>query len=220
MTVYFARASGTDHLKIGYTDGEPVTRLKSLQTGCPYRLEIEDAVEGSCQTECFVHEALRAYRTPGGEWFRITVEQLRAFIDSQPRLFRQGEAVPFLEYLGYGKESMHALLEDLGPFPDHRDLIHRIRHTECFSHAFHPETFKSLTRLLDFVRSEGSLAESATIAESAGKYVDYVLKAGVSPQLRAKAFAELEEAYASFEKHTAEHKESLIKRFRTPEGER
>ncbi len=213
MTVYFARASGTDHLKIGFTDGDVNDRLRQLQTGCPNRLVLEDALEGDFKTESFIHEELKAFRHEKGEWFRLTPEQVRAFIDSQPRLVRKGFAVSFLEYISEGPYSMTALRLDMESHQNLKEVFWRIRNTHQFSSVHCAKVFGSLPRLLAHVRAEGVLADSATLINFAEKYLEYVVQADMSPGIRRAAFCYLQEAYASFEEHAASHKAASLKKY-------
>ena len=55
--------------KIGYSNN-PNKRLKEVQTGCPYRLEILATFDGNIPTEKQLHEKYKEYNI-NGEWFRI-----------------------------------------------------------------------------------------------------------------------------------------------------
>lgn len=54
--------------KIGFTNNV-FKRIGSIQTGCPFKLEIFCLVEGSVQTEKKLHEKYKDLRM-NGEWFR------------------------------------------------------------------------------------------------------------------------------------------------------
>lgn len=69
--IYFAQAEGTDLLKIGYTGGDPAKRLGELQTGCPHKLVLVAAIEGSERDESGWHSEFAEERV-SGEWFRLT----------------------------------------------------------------------------------------------------------------------------------------------------
>lgn len=75
--IYFAHATGTDRLKIGFTAGDPLRRLKELQTGSPYPLDLLAAVEGGEADEARWHKDFAAERT-GGEWFAMTPRLMAA----------------------------------------------------------------------------------------------------------------------------------------------
>ena len=75
-SVYFARAVGTDLVKIGFTKGEIGARLSGLRTGCPYELVLEDWFAGVPNDEREAHAGLRARRGVG-EWFRLTPNEVR-----------------------------------------------------------------------------------------------------------------------------------------------
>lgn len=76
--VYFIEAVGVSLVKIGFTDGDPETRLKQLQTGCPHPLRLKGAVRGDARRERAFHDQF-AHLRESGEWFRLTVE-LEVFI--------------------------------------------------------------------------------------------------------------------------------------------
>lgn len=68
-TVYFIEGTGPlGFLKIGFTGGDVLSRVKGLQTGHPERLDAAYAIEGDERLEKLLHrffEPFRAY----GEWF-------------------------------------------------------------------------------------------------------------------------------------------------------
>lgn len=77
--IYFAHAVGTDLVKIGFTAGEPAKRLKELQTGCPQRLELLAAIEGTEADEGRWHRDFATDRSKG-EWFRLSAQLAIAII--------------------------------------------------------------------------------------------------------------------------------------------
>lgn len=78
--IYFIEAIGADRVKIGYTDGDPESRMKSLQTGCPHRLRLLAAVDGDMDAERALHQAFDHLCTVG-EWFTFGPD-LRGFIEA------------------------------------------------------------------------------------------------------------------------------------------
>lgn len=66
--VYFIQ-SGAGPIKIGFTVGDPIDRMKTLQTGSPKTLRLLAAIKATPQMERFLHKALRRHRLRG-EWFR------------------------------------------------------------------------------------------------------------------------------------------------------
>lgn len=69
--IYFLRSTGSDYVKIGYTLDETTlkTRIATLQTGQPWRLELLRVIEGAEQWQ---ESVLHAYFGPDrhhGEWF-------------------------------------------------------------------------------------------------------------------------------------------------------
>lgn len=53
--------------KIGFTKN-PLNRLKQVQTGCPYKLEIVLVINGSVKVEKALHRKYKKFKT-NGEWF-------------------------------------------------------------------------------------------------------------------------------------------------------
>lgn len=80
--VYLIHCGDTDYYKIGYTSMETESRLKSLQTGSPFKLSVVNEFEHSNakQLEVAAHQRFSAYRGEG-EWFCFTVEQLTEVVD-------------------------------------------------------------------------------------------------------------------------------------------
>lgn len=91
--VYMIGSTGTGMVKLGYSK-DPGKRLKELQTGNPYTIEVLATVPGSIELEQVLHVwfADLAYR---GEWFcfpqRDQVDQLREALNS----FRGMDGCPF-----------------------------------------------------------------------------------------------------------------------------
>lgn len=73
--IYFALASGTDLVKIGFTSGDPLKRLGELQTGCPHKLVLLGTSWGDEQKEASLHAEFKDVRV-SGEWFRLTTKTL------------------------------------------------------------------------------------------------------------------------------------------------
>jgi hypothetical protein len=73
--VYFV--AGGPFIKIGWSFLIK-TRVASLQTGNPYKLELLGAIPGSIDTERELHEMFKKYRAEG-EWFE-DCQEIRDFI--------------------------------------------------------------------------------------------------------------------------------------------
>lgn len=78
-SVYFIEAVGTHRIKIGFS-ANPSQRLRSLQTGSPYKLRILATIQANEHTEKEIHEQFDEYRLDG-EWFHAC-KGLRTFISS------------------------------------------------------------------------------------------------------------------------------------------
>lgn len=70
--VYFVNAVGTDLFKVGFTAGDTRARIRSLQTACPYDLEVYDTIihPDAQAIEREIHQKLSGYHRRG-EWFEV-----------------------------------------------------------------------------------------------------------------------------------------------------
>jgi uncharacterized protein YozE (UPF0346 family) len=83
-TIYFIKSDETKEIKIGYTSGEVEKRLKTLQTGHPYKLQVLATMPGSRDEEKTLHEKFASIRL-SGEWFKPHPDLL-AFIATVKKL--------------------------------------------------------------------------------------------------------------------------------------
>lgn len=68
--IYFIK-QGAKFIKIGYA-ADPAARLKTLQTGSPFKLKLVGTIPGSYQTEKTLHEEFDSLKTrANNEWFRF-----------------------------------------------------------------------------------------------------------------------------------------------------
>jgi len=67
--VYFIQADEDGPIKIGFTAGDPQSRLAQLQTGNPVALKLLGAIRGDTAKERELHAALAEWRLQG-EWFK------------------------------------------------------------------------------------------------------------------------------------------------------
>ena len=74
MTIYFI--SDGEFIKIGYTDRDVESRLKSLQTGNPKKLVLLGQMDGNESKEAELHEQFKALRA-NGEWFKSSSVLIR-----------------------------------------------------------------------------------------------------------------------------------------------
>ena len=60
--------------KIGFTNGSVYNRIKNLQTGCPYKIEIVDTFNSpySKVLELILHNML-SHKKTHGEWFDLDI---------------------------------------------------------------------------------------------------------------------------------------------------
>ena len=89
-TIYILRQEGTVNYKIGWTTSiDPSSRVSSLQTGSPQRLELIGHFPAASQsTESALHRIFAASRT-SGEWFTLTESQVSDILDGKWRRSQQ-----------------------------------------------------------------------------------------------------------------------------------
>jgi hypothetical protein len=81
--VYFIQAEANGYIKIGWTDGHPSFRLKTLETAAPCLLVSLGAVRGDSGLERDLHNLFGHLRSHG-EWFRPG-QELLAFIQKKAK---------------------------------------------------------------------------------------------------------------------------------------
>lgn len=69
--VYFIVCKETERCKIGFTKGDPLKRLRNMQTGAAGELRLVAAQPGNIDTERALHERFAAQNVHG-EWFDVT----------------------------------------------------------------------------------------------------------------------------------------------------
>ena len=79
-SIYLIVAPKMNAVKIGYTAGDPLKRLRQLQTGCPDDLQLADAGEGSPEQEALYHQTFSQWHLRG-EWSEWNDQIYSAFID-------------------------------------------------------------------------------------------------------------------------------------------
>ena len=77
--IYFIQCGKNGPIKIGQTDNNVQDRVKQLQTGCPYELNVLWIYHGDEYTESSIHEIFQHERM-NGEWFHPS-EKLFKFIE-------------------------------------------------------------------------------------------------------------------------------------------
>lgn len=74
-TIYYIGSAETGRMKIGYTAGDPVKRLRALQTGSPTKLALFAMHPGTQELEQKLHNQFADARLHG-EWFDASDELL------------------------------------------------------------------------------------------------------------------------------------------------
>lgn len=79
--IYFIQSGQDGAIKIGYTNGDPSSRLKALQTATPSELRLLHYIPGTLNFEASLHAKFNN-ESLGREWFRPSKE-LMDYIESQ-----------------------------------------------------------------------------------------------------------------------------------------
>ena len=77
--IYLIKAENTDLYKIGYTSKSAKHRLKSLQTGNPYKLNIIKESKGNISKEKYIQNWFN-YKKTQGEWFKFNDSDIKNVI--------------------------------------------------------------------------------------------------------------------------------------------
>jgi hypothetical protein len=80
--IYFLRNEANNHIKIGFTDGEPEDRRRACQTGSSGKLTLLFHMSGTREDEKAWHDRF-AYARIGGEWFRPDPQLLKAIEEAK-----------------------------------------------------------------------------------------------------------------------------------------
>lgn len=114
MTVYLIKHPGDNAVKIGYTDGDPMRRLRSMQTGSASLLELVATIpDAPLQVEKDLHHQFNHLRIRhNGEWFTDDPSIHAAFERYGSHSFRM--------QVQHRLEGIAALLA--GAHPDNLDL--------------------------------------------------------------------------------------------------
>lgn len=106
--IYFLKAGDFIAYKIGFTASDPLKRMADLQVGCPFKLELLGAIEGTWAQEQSLHELLANFKTIG-EWFSpntVVTEAIKRAIETGARIDvasktkRQNRACEIIDLLG------------------------------------------------------------------------------------------------------------------------
>jgi hypothetical protein len=81
--IYLIQAEGVGHIKIGFTDGDPMVRLAMLQTGSPVVLRLLGTLPGDETAEKNLHRQFASARVHG-EWFKPVAELLALVPGAEP----------------------------------------------------------------------------------------------------------------------------------------
>ena len=82
--IYIINKAGTDHYKIGFTDGNVEKRLKNLQTGNDHKLTITATLDGDETREAELHRLFWQHHIQG-EWFELDTDTLERILNNGER---------------------------------------------------------------------------------------------------------------------------------------
>lgn len=99
--IYLIQLENTDIYKIGYTKNSPKIRLKSLQTGCPYKLILVGDFLSKWPTklEGALHRTLKSYKIDEneyklqGEFFKLDKKTINSFFEMCEKMEKNFEVV-------------------------------------------------------------------------------------------------------------------------------
>lgn len=105
LVIYFVRSPAMNAIKIGVA-GDPLSRIRDLQVGCPDAYELLGTIEGGRLKEQELHRQFAHLRILG-EWFRAEKELLGA-ID----LLTHFSEFATMPQMGCGREKLADYLRD------------------------------------------------------------------------------------------------------------
>ncbi len=109
--IYFIRAGDTTHVKVGFAAYRHI-RLAELQCGNPLPLHLEAAIPGSRLEEKQLHRRLAEFHVQG-EWFNLTVEQVKGAAGSLLPALREAPKPPCLAEME--QQAVALLIDTLFP---------------------------------------------------------------------------------------------------------
>lgn len=119
MCVYFIQESGdAKRIKIGYTDGSPMVRLRSLSTGSPFPLTLLLSIAGGAKEEASLHARFADLRQHG-EWFEPNPKILRCINELKAYYkYQSAEHKSNNDLYGLSRDQVYAILGAV----EHRSL--------------------------------------------------------------------------------------------------
>lgn len=109
MPVYFVQEGDGGPIKIGFTTGDPMSRLASFKTGNSNTLTLLVTVPGYREEEAVLHRRFAALRVrPDGEWFRAK-EPLLSYIAGAQDAARVIAAEVVSNLAGFTEDQMETM---------------------------------------------------------------------------------------------------------------
>ncbi len=112
--IYFIQDQKTYAIKIGFTAGNPLSRLDALQTGNPNKLSLLKSIDGDMGLESSLHEQFKESRI-NGEWFHPSADLLKYIIEGDSDYVHQVKWLPEIDPL-IGLY-FHSFMANDGPKP-------------------------------------------------------------------------------------------------------
>ena len=100
------RGSNPEFLKIGFSKSATRERLRKMQTGCPFNLELISVTKGTVKEEKALQKKLQKFHFRG-EWFYCNKESLKALglsENSEPIKLSPDEVAPGVSFHDWYKE--------------------------------------------------------------------------------------------------------------------
>lgn len=117
--IYFLRANGLDMVKIGYTrDSDSLqSRIQTLQTGVPWKLELLRVIEGEQALEGVLHQFF-SDRRHNGEWFTYSPDMMAVFFDGPKAILKRHLAAQSRKDIENMIERLVDILDEWTPDPE------------------------------------------------------------------------------------------------------
>jgi len=178
IMIYVVRTKNAypSFIKIGFTKEDIKSRMKSIQTGCPFELELIKKIPGELQEERDLHQKLKEFKTVG-EWFKdceesmailgITKAKVIKLKDKKERFYlsdnqkRINRLFSPREYFGHRKRCSYELMElcEMGSFKPREVMDFPLRNRvymaskmtydqACINHNFIGSAFKGVGIIL------------------------------------------------------------------------
>lgn len=211
--IYFARAEGTEFVKIGFTEGAVTQRLQTLQTGCMHKLVLEATVAGGVAEERFIHSKLHRHRTQG-EWFSLTPEFVREFLYSNQQLRDIDKQVKsFRDFIINGRDSMKSYGRGLQVLTPAYEVLFGVRVEHLFSRLLDEFSERTFLKTAAYIAACCNIAYSASLVEAAHAYYKHLVSENADLRLRREALCNAYIAHTELQQRLAADRLELDRQY-------